>query len=156
MEIIFQHPLFKPLIITVVLICAFPLLAGYIVLLERKLLGDFQVRLGPMRVGPHGILQPLADAVKLLSKEDTIPADADKTMFWIGPVISTFTALTSFCILPFSSLVYVADVNVGLLVISAMSAVGIIGIILGGWASNSHYPLLGSLRSGAQLISYEV
>ncbi len=156
METILSHPLFKPFVITAILICAFPLLAGYIVLLERKLLGDFQVRLGPMRVGPHGILQPLADAVKLLTKEDTIPADSDKTMFWIGPVISTFTALTSFCILPFSSLVYVADVNVGLLVIAAMSSVGIIGIILGGWSSNSHYPLLGSLRSAAQLVSYEV
>ncbi len=156
MEIIFQHPLFKPLVLTAVLICAFPLLAGYIVLLERKLLGDFQVRLGPMRVGPHGLLQPLADAVKLLTKEDTIPADADRTMFWIGPVVSTFTALTSFCVLPFSHLVHVADVNVGLLVIAAMSSVGIIGIILGGWSSNSHYPLLGSLRSAAQLVSYEV
>ena len=156
MEILFQHPLFKPLVLTAVLICAFPLLAGYIVLLERKLLGDFQVRLGPMRVGPHGLLQPLADAVKLLTKEDTIPEDSDKTMFWLGPVISTFTALTSFCVLPFSSLVHVADVNVGLLVISAMSGVGIIGIILGGWSSNSHYPLLGSLRSAAQLVSYEV
>ena len=156
MELIFSHPLFKPLIITAVLICAFPLLAGYIVLVERKLLGDFQVRLGPMRVGPHGLLQPLADAVKLLTKEDTIPADSDKSLFWLGPVVSTFTALTSFCILPFSSLVWVADVNVGLLVISAMSAVGVLGIILGGWSSNSHYPLLGSLRSAAQLVSYEV
>jgi NADH-quinone oxidoreductase subunit H len=156
MELILSHPLFKPLIITAVLICAFPLLAGYIVLVERKLLGDFQVRLGPMRVGPHGLLQPLADAVKLLSKEDTIPADSDKSMFWLGPVVSTFTALTSFCILPFSTFVYVADVNVGLLVIAAMSSVGVLGIILGGWSSNSHYPLLGSLRSAAQLVSYEV
>jgi len=156
MEAILHSPLFKPFIITVALVCLFPLLAGYLVLLERKLLGDFQVRLGPMRVGPHGLLQPLADAVKLLTKEDTIPADSDTSMFWLGPVVSTFTALTSFAILPFSSLVYVADVNVGLLVISAMSAVGILGIILGGWASNSHYPLLGSLRSAAQLVSYEV
>ncbi|MCC7173719.1 MAG: NADH-quinone oxidoreductase subunit H [Bryobacterales bacterium] len=156
MEIVFQHPLFKPLVLTAVLICAFPLLAGYIVLLERKLLGDFQVRLGPMRVGPHGLLQPLADAVKLLTKEDTIPGDADRTIFWIGPVVSTFTALTSFCVLPFSSLVHVADVNVGLLVILAMSSVGVIGVILGGWSSNSQYPLLGSLRGAAQLVSYEV
>ena len=109
-----------------------------------------------MRVGPHGLLQPFADAVKLLTKEDTIPADADKALFWLAPVISTFTALTAFCVVPFSSFVYVADVNVGLLVISAMSAVGILGIILGGWSSNSHYPLLGSLRSAAQLVSYEV
>ena len=156
METILQHPLFKPFLITVALICLTPLLALYTVLTERKVLGDFQIRLGPMRVGPHGFLQPLADAVKLLTKEDTIPADADKALFWLGPVVSTFTALTAFCVVPFSSFFYVADVNVGLLVISAMSAVGVLGIILGGWASNSHYPLLGSLRSAAQLISYEV
>jgi len=156
METVFQHPLFAPLLTTVVIIAAFPLVAGYIVLLERKLLADFQVRLGPMRVGPHGLLQPIADAVKLLSKEDLIPQPADKSIFWLAPVISTFTALTSFSVIPFSQYVHVADVNVGLLVISAMSSVGILGIILGGWASNSHYPLLGALRSSAQLVSYEV
>jgi len=156
METVFQHPLFAPLLTTVVIIAAFPLVAGYIVLLERKLLADFQVRLGPMRVGPHGLLQPIADAVKLLAKEDVIPQPADKSIFWLAPVISTFTALTSFSVIPFSQYVHVADVNVGLLVISAMSSVGILGIILGGWASNSHYPLLGALRSSAQLVSYEV
>jgi NADH-quinone oxidoreductase subunit H len=156
METILQNPLFKPLIITAALICLFPLIALYTVLTERKVLADFQVRLGPMRVGPHGLFQPLADAVKLLTKEDTIPEDADRTMFWLGPVVSTFTALTAFCVIPLSSYVFVTDVNVGLLVISAMSAVGILGIILGGWSSNSHYPLLGSLRSAAQLVSYEV
>jgi NADH-quinone oxidoreductase subunit H len=156
METVIQHPLFKPFLITAVLVCVFPLLAGYMVLLERKLLADFQVRLGPMRVGPHGLLQPLADAVKLLTKEDIIPGEADRGIFWLAPVVSTFTALTAFAVLPFSQALYVADVNVGLLVISAMSAVGVLGIILGGWASNSHYPLLGSLRSAAQLVSYEV
>lgn len=156
MENILQHPLFFPLVTAVVIIGVFPLLAGYIVLVERKVLADFQVRLGPMRVGPHGILQPLADAVKLLTKEDIIPAAADKRLFWLAPVIPAFTALTAFAVLPFSEHVYVADVNVGLLVISAMSAVGILGIIIGGWSSNSHYPLLGALRSAAQLVSYEV
>src|SRR5512134_1433513 len=126
----FQNPLVISLIIGCCIVGAFPLVAGYMVLMERKLLGDFQVRLGPMRVGPHGLLQPLADAVKLLTKEDTIPADSDKGLFWLGPVVSTFTALTSFCILPFSAFVYVADVNVGLLVIAAMSSVGVLGIIL--------------------------
>lgn len=156
MQAIFQHPLFLPLVMTVVIIGVFPLLAGYIVLVERKVLADFQVRLGPMRVGPHGLLQPIADALKLLLKEDIIPANADKFIFWMAPVISTFTALTAFAVLPFTEQLRVADVNVGLLVVSAMSSVGILGIILGGWASNSHYPLLGGLRSAAQLVSYEV
>ncbi|MDX2154712.1 MAG: complex I subunit 1 family protein [Bryobacteraceae bacterium] len=156
MEAILQHPLFLPLAMTVAIIAAFPLLAGYIVLVERKVLADMQVRLGPMRVGPHGLLQPIADALKLLLKEDIIPTAADRWIFWMAPVISTVTALTSFTVIPFSAQLRVADVNVGLLVISAMSAVGILGIILGGWASNSHYPLLGALRSAAQLVSYEV
>src|SRR3984957_12559635 len=156
MDAIIHHPLFTPLIVTLVVIALFPLVAGYIVLIERKVLADFQVRLGPMRVGPHGLLQPIADALKLLIKEDIIPTDADQSIFWIAPIISTFTALTSFAVLPFSQYIFVADVNVGLLVILAMSAVGILGIILGGWASNSHYPLLGALRSAAQLVSYEV
>src|SRR5512132_2529386 len=156
LDTVLAHPLFMPILVTLVIIAAFPLVAGYIVLVERKVLADFQVRLGPMRVGPHGLLQPIADALKLLLKEDIIPTDADKSIFWMAPVISTFTALTSFAVLPFSQYIFVADVNVGILVIMAMSAVGILGIILGGWASNSHYPLLGALRSAAQLVSYEV
>ena len=151
------YPLLAPLIITLVIIALFPLVAGYLTLVERKVLADFQVRLGPMRVGPHGILQPIADALKLLIKEDIIPSEADKAIFWFAPVISTFTGLTAFAVLPFSQNISVAaNVNVGLLVISATSAMGILGIILGGWASNSHYPLLGALRSAAQLVSYEV
>jgi NADH-quinone oxidoreductase subunit H len=156
MPSILQNPLITSLLITLVIIAVFPLLAGYIVLAERKLLADFQVRLGPMRVGPHGILQPLADALKLLIKEDVIPAQSDKFIFWLAPCVSTFTALTAFAVIPFTPWIRVADVNVGLLVISAMSAVGILGIVLGGWSSNSHYALLGALRAGAQLISYEV
>ncbi len=156
MQTILHHPLFIPLAVTIAVIAIFPLMAGYIVLVERKVLADFQVRLGPMRVGPHGLLQPLADALKLLLKEDIIPADADQAIFWFAPVISTFTALSAFAVLPLSDWLYVADVNVGILVILAMSSVGILGIILGGWSSNSHYPLLGALRSAAQLVSYEV
>jgi NADH-quinone oxidoreductase subunit H len=156
MQTVLSHPLFMPLLVTAVIILVFPLVAGYIVLVERKVLADFQVRLGPMRVGPHGLLQPLADALKLLLKEDILPSQADKAIFWFAPVISTVTGLTAFAVLPFSKYIYVADVNVGLLVISAMGAVGILGIILGGWSSNSHYSLLGALRSAAQLVSYEV
>src|SRR6202045_1411260 len=149
-------PLLISLAVTIAVIAIFPLMAGYIVLIERKVLADFQVRLGPMRVGPHGLLQPIADALKLLLKEDIIPTDADQGIFWFAPIISTFTALSAFSVLPLSNWLYVADVNVGILVILAMSSVGILGIILGGWSSNSHYPLLGALRSAAQLVSYEV
>ncbi len=156
METILQHPLFAPVVLMVVIVAVFPLLAGYIVLVERKVLADMQVRLGPMRVGAHGLLQPLADALKLLLKEDIIPTESDKFLFWFAPCISTFTALTAFAVIPFSATIRVADVNVGLLIVSAMSAVGILGIILGGWASNSHYSLLGALRASAQLVSYEV
>jgi NADH-quinone oxidoreductase subunit H len=156
MQELLQHPLTTPIIIMFVIVAVFPLVAGYIVLVERKVLADFQVRLGPMRVGPHGLLQPIADAVKLLLKEDIVPADSDKSIFWIAPVISTMTALTAFSVIPFAPNVFIADVNVGILIVSAMSAVGILGIVLGGWASNSHYSLLGALRSAAQLVSYEV
>src|SRR5450759_699580 len=156
MQTVLNHPLFMPILVTLVIIAAFPLVAGYIVLVERKVLADFQVRLGPMRVGPHGLLQPIADALKLLLKEDIIPEGSDKAIFWFAPCISTITALSAFAVIPFAKSIFVADVNVGLLVISAMSVVGILGIILGGWSSNSHYPLLGALRSVAQLVSYEV
>src|SRR4030095_8839601 len=156
MQTLLTHPLFMPLLVTLVIFAAFPLVAGYIVLVERKVLADFQVRLGPMRVGPHGLLQPIADALRLLLTEDITPESSDKAIFWFAPCISTITALTAFAVIPFGKAIFVADVNVGLLVVSAMSSVGILGIILGGWSSNSHYPLLGALRSAAQLVSYEV
>ncbi|MDZ7638735.1 MAG: complex I subunit 1 family protein [Bryobacterales bacterium] len=150
------HPYFVPLLTGVCIIALFPLVAGYLVLVERKVLADMQTRLGPMRTGPHGFLQPIADALKLLLKEDTIPDDADKGIFWIAPVIAALTALSALAFIPFGAGIIVADVNVGILAVSAMSSVGIIGVILGGWSSNSHYSLLGSLRSAAQLVSYEV
>src|ERR1700740_89365 len=96
LQTVLSHPLFTPIVVMIVIIALFPLVAGYIVLVERKILADFQVRLGPMRVGPHGLLQPIADALKLLLKEDIVPSDADRALFWMAPVISTFTALTSF------------------------------------------------------------
>jgi NADH-quinone oxidoreductase subunit H len=156
MDAIIHHPIIGPILATLAIIGVVLGVVAYLTLVERKVLADFQVRLGPMRTGPHGLLQPIADALKLLIKEDIIPAEADKAIFWLAPVISTFTGLTAFAVVPFSKYLCLTDVNVGLLVISAMSAVGILGIILGGWASNSHYPLLGALRSAAQLVSYEV
>jgi NADH-quinone oxidoreductase subunit H len=141
----------------VIVVCAFALVAGYLSLLERKLLADFQVRMGPMRVGPFGLLQPIADAVKVLQKEDIIINQADKAIFWLAPVIPNVMALLAFSVIPFSGKYFMAaDVNVALLVISATSAVGVLGVILGGWSSNSHYSLLGALRGGAQLISMKL
>jgi NADH-quinone oxidoreductase subunit H len=156
MQAIFQQPLFWPLLTILVIILLFPVIVAYTVLAERKVLADMQTRLGPMRVGPHGLLQTIADAVKLLLKEDVIPSEANRWIFWFAPVISFVTAITALAVIPFSDRVVVADVNVGLLVVSAMAALGILGIVLGGWSSNSHYALLGSLRSAAQLVSYEV
>src|SRR5690349_1532527 len=118
MDAILHNPLFIPLAVLVVVIALFPLVAGYLTLVERKVLADFQVRLGPMRTGPHGLLQPIADALKLLLKEDIIPTDSDKALFWFAPVISTFTGLAAFSVIPFGPYIYAADVNVGVLVIS--------------------------------------
>src|SRR5450432_2983714 len=109
LQTVLSHPLFTPIIVTLVVIAVFPLVAGYIVLAERKILADFQVRLGPMRVGPHGLLQPIADVVKLLLKEDIIPTDADKAIFWFAPCISTITGLLAFAVIPFAKSIYVAD-----------------------------------------------
>jgi NADH-quinone oxidoreductase subunit H len=144
-----------PLVYAVVIVAVLPLLAGYIVLLERKVMADMQARLGPMRVGPHGLLQPIADALKLLIKEDIIPQNADRFLFWFAPVLSVAMALLAYAALPFGPAFQIADLNVGLLFILAVSSLGIYGIVLGGWASNSHYSLLGALRSAAQLVSYE-
>ena len=156
MQQLLDNPYVPPLIMTAVLVLVFPLIAGYIVLAERKVLADLQVRLGPMRVGPYGVLQPLADALKLMLKEDIIPSRSDKWIFWLAPVLSTFTALSAFAVLPLSDRFFVADVNIGILFILAMSSIGALGLILGGWSANSKYSLMGSLRAAAQMVSYEV
>lgn len=148
-------PFVIPVLCGVVIVAVFPLMAGYIVLAERKVMADMQARLGPMRVGPHGLLQPIADAVKLLLKEDIIPSHADQFLFWVAPLISVTMALLAFAAIPVGPAFQVADINVGLLFILAISSLGIYGITLGGWASNSHYSLMGALRSAAQLVSYE-
>jgi len=137
----------------------------YLVLLERKIQAWVQVRLGPMRVGPHGILQPIADVLKLFIKEDITPVKADRWVFTAAPIVVLVPALIAFAVIPFGSSVSlfgkkislaIADINVGLLYIVAVASLGVYGIILGGWSSNSKYPLLASLRASAQLVSYEV
>lgn len=156
LQVLLESRWLIPILTALALAVVFPVGVGYLSLLERKLLADFQGRLGPMRVGPHGLLQPLADALKLLLKEDIIPARADKTLFVIAPIVSVVAAMLGFTVLPFSSRILITDVNVGLLAILAFSSLGVLGIILGGWSSNSHYSLLGALRSAAQLVSYEI
>jgi len=154
-----------PLVKIVIVLVAVLVTVMYIVLLERKVQAWVQVRLGPMRVGPHGILQPLADVLKLFVKEDITPVRADKWVFTAAPIIVLVPALIAFAVIPFGKTLslfgatmpgYIADVNVGLLYIVSVAGIGIYGIILGGWSSNSKYPLLASLRSSAQLISYEI
>jgi len=124
--------------------------------LERKILAHMQVRLGPMRVGPHGLLQPIADALKLLLKEDLIPSEADKTVFWIAPFIVVLAAFTVFVVVPFGPTHAITDMNIGILFMLGVSSLSVLGIVTAGWASNSHYPLIGALRSSAQMVSYEV
>src|SRR5579872_6316691 len=148
-------PFVLPVLFALVIVAVLPLVAGYIVLVERKVMADMQVRLGPMRVGPHGLLQPIADAVKLLLKEDIIPESADKLVFWGAPLISVTAAMLALAALPIGPFFQIADLNIGMLFILGISSLGIFGIVLGGWASNSHYSLMGALRSAAQLVSYE-
>jgi NADH-quinone oxidoreductase subunit H len=124
--------------------------------LERKALAHFQIRLGPMRVGPHGLLQPIADAVKLMIKEDIIPAEADQFVFWVAPLIGLLASFTVYTVIPFGPSQAVSDMNIGILFMLGVSSLGVLGIVVAGWASNSHYPLIGALRSSAQMVSYEV
>jgi len=149
------------LVVAVLLGCV-----AYLVLLERKIIAFMQVRLGPRRVGPHGLLQPVADILKLLLKEDILPARADRLVFYLAPVILLLPALVAFAVIPFSGTPvrvlgvevrpWITDINVGVLFLLAISSLGVYGIVMAGWASNSKYPLLGALRSAAQMVSYEI
>ena len=154
-----------PLLKILIVLNATLVAVTYMVLLERKVIAWAQSRLGPMRVGPYGILQPVADAVKLMIKEDITPVRADRWVFTAAPIISMVPALIVYAVIPFGPVVnlfgrqvslYITDINVGLLYIVSVASVGVYGIILAGYASNSKFPLLASLRASAQLISYEV
>src|SRR5260221_9184325 len=154
-----------PLLKIVIVLNATLVAVTYMVLLERKVIAWAQSRLGPMRVGPYGILQPVADAVKLMIKEDITPVRADRWVFTAAPIISMVPALIVYAVIPFGPIVklfgrnvslYITDINVRLLYIVSVASIRVYGLILAGYASNSKYPLLASLRASAQLISYAV
>ena len=132
------------------------LCVAYLTLAERKIIGYMQVRLGPTRVGPKGLLQPIADAVKLMFKEIVIPTGANKYLFVIAPILSLAPALAAWAVMPFTDTLVLSNVNAGLLYILALTSVGVYGVIIAGWASNSKYALLGAMRSAAQIVAYEI
>ncbi len=129
---------------------------AYLTLWERKLIGWMHIRLGPNRVGPLGLLQPIADALKLLLKEVISPARASKVLYFIAPVMVIMPAFAAWAVVPFQAKMVLADVNAGLLYVMAISSIGVYGVILAGWSSNSKYPFLGAMRASSQMISYEI
>ena len=129
---------------------------AYLTFAERKIIGYMQVRIGPNRVGPKGWLQPIADALKLLTKEIIVPSGASKGLFVLAPVLVIMPALVTWAVVPFDAGLVLADINAGLLYVMAVTSMGVYGIIIAGWASNSKYAFIGSLRSAAQMVSYEL
>jgi NADH-quinone oxidoreductase subunit H len=141
-----------------ILVVLLPLMGSvaYLTLWERKFLGWMQVRVGPNRVGPLGLLQPIADALKLLTKEILVPATANKGLFFIGPILTIMPALAAWAVVPFGPDVALANVNAGLLFVMAITSMEVYGVVIAGWASNSKYAFLGALRASAQMVSYEI
>ncbi len=140
----------------VILLVVLTLFSGLGTYAERKVAGHMQDRLGPMRVGPHGILQFLADGLKLFMKEDIIPALADRKLFIIAPLVVFSASFASYVVVPWSETLIVSDLNIGILYILSISSIAVVGIIMGGWASNNKWSLYGAMRSAAQIVSYEV
>ena len=141
-----------------IVVLVVPLILGvaYLTLAERKVIGYMQVRIGPNRVGPFGLLQPFADVFKLIFKEIVVPTGANRYLFFIAPILAIGPAVAAWAVVPLTDTLVIADVNAGLLYLLAMTSMGVYGIILAGWASNSKYAFLGCLRSAAQIVSYEL
>jgi NADH-quinone oxidoreductase subunit H len=131
-------------------------LVAYLTLWERRLIGWFHIRMGPNRVGPLGLLQPIADAFKLITKEIITPSQSDRSLFFLAPVVILMPALAAWAVIPFGPGIVLADINAGLLFVMAITSVGVYGVIIAGWASNSKYAFLGAMRAAAQMVSYEI
>ncbi len=153
---IYEIPVINALIKIILIVAPLMLTVAYFTYAERKVIGYMQVRIGPNRVGPRGWLQPIADAMKLMFKEIIFPDGASKTLFMIAPIISIATALSAWAVVPFGSKMVLADLNVGLIYILAMTSIGVYGVIIAGWASNSKYAMMSTLRVAAQIVSYEI
>ena len=158
MDLFFEYGLPIMYIVAKILLITLPLLfcVAYLTYAERRVIGLMQMRRGPNVVGPFGLLQPIADAVKLMFKEIIIPTPASKTVFILAPMITFVLSLIGWAVIPFGEGLVLADINVGVLYVLAISSLGVYGIIMAGWASNSKYAFLGAIRSSAQMISYEV
>ncbi len=150
------HDLTAAVIGILIILVFVPLNSAFLVWVERKVAGHIQLRPGPMEVGPHGILQTLIDAVKLMSKEMITPKLADKFLFWLAPIIIIIPAIVCFVVIPFSPLMQVREMNVGILLIFSFSSITVLSILIGGWASNNKYALIGAVRAVAQNVAYEI
>lgn len=155
LDLLTQHLL--PNIVKILLIVAILMLAvAYLTLAERKVIGYIQMRIGPNRVGPRGLLQPIADGLKLLLKEIILPTRSNLYLFVLAPVLAIGPALAAWAVIPFDAGMVLADINAGLLYVLAITSMGVYGIVIAGWASNSRYAFLGAMRSAAQVVSYEI
>src|SRR4051812_19855341 len=150
------YTLVSTLIFITLIVAPLMLCVAYLTLWERKLIGWIQIRIGPNRVGPLGLLQPIADGIKLMFKEIILPSSANKGLFLLAPIVMLMPAVAAWAVIPFAPEVVLADINAGLLYIMALSSMGVYGVIVAGWASNSKYAFLGAMRSAAQMVSYEL
>ena len=150
------YELVTSLVFIVMILVPLMLSVAYLTLWERKLIGWMQIRLGPNRVGPAGLLQPIADGVKLLFKEVILPTNASKTLYILGPMLMLMPAIAAWAVIPFAPEVVLADINAGLLYLMALTSMGVYGVIIAGWSSNSKYAFLGAMRAAAQMVSYEL